>query len=45
MFELLVVVASLLVVMWILRAALRWVRYDQAARIVEHWRQNGTGQE
>jgi hypothetical protein len=38
---LLVVVGGLLLALWILRATLRWVRYDQAARIVEHWRQNG----
>ena len=41
MVEFLVVVAGLLLALWILRATLRWVRYDQAARIVEHWRQNG----
>jgi hypothetical protein len=39
--ELLAVVAGLLLALWIMRATLRWVRYDQAARVVEHWRQNG----
>jgi hypothetical protein len=39
--EFVALVAGLLVALWILRATLRWVRYDQAARIVEHWRQNG----
>jgi len=39
--ELLAVVAGLHLALWIMRATLRWVRYDQAARIVEHWRQNG----
>jgi hypothetical protein len=37
----LALVAGLLVALWILRTTLRWVRYDQAAKIVEHWRQNG----
>jgi len=37
----LLVVAALLTALWILRAVLRWVRYDQAAKIVEYWRQNG----
>ena len=41
MFEILALLAGLFAVLWILRATLRWVRYDQAARIVEHWRQNG----
>ena len=41
MVEFLVVVGGLLLALWILRATLRWVRYDQTARIVEHWRQNG----
>jgi hypothetical protein len=41
MVEVLALVGGLLVALWILRRTLRWVRYDQAARIVEHWRQNG----
>ena len=41
MLELLAFVAGLVVVWWLVRATLRWVRYDQAAKIVEYWRQNG----
>ena len=41
MVELLAALTGLFVVLWILRATLRWVRYDQAARVVEYWRLNG----
>ena len=41
MLELLGLLAGLSVAVWSVRAALRWVRYDQAAKIVEYWRQNG----
>jgi hypothetical protein len=39
--EVLALLVGLFAALWILRATLRWVRYDQAARIVEYWRQNG----
>lgn len=42
MLALLIVVGSLLVLLRIMTSVLRYVRFDQAARVVEHWRRNGT---
>ena len=41
MTSLLIVVLLMLLALHGLLALLRHVRYDQAAKIVEHWRKNG----